>query len=252
MDLSLQVFLVICPLVFLAGLIDSIAGGGGLISLPAYLIAGVPPHFALATNKFSSCMGTFISTARYIKNKSADIKLAIPCIILAFIGSPIGASLALMVKEQIIKGLLLFIIPIVAFYIFRSKNLSNESKQNTLSKKKLYLFAGIASFFISMYDGFYGPGTGTFLILAFTGLCKMDIRTASGNTKLINLSSNLAALVTFIINGKVIFLLGAAATIFSIAGHYIGAGLVLKNGYKIIRPISLAVLTILFITLLVK
>lgn len=252
MDLSLQVFLVICPLVFLAGLIDSIAGGGGLISLPAYLIAGVPPHFALATNKLSSCMGTFISTARYIKNKSADIKLAIPCIILAFIGSPIGAGLALMVKEQIIKGLLLFIIPIVAFYIFRSKNLTNESNQNTISKKKLYIYAGIASFFIAMYDGFYGPGTGTFLILAFTGLCKMDIRTASGNTKLINLSSNLAALVTFIINGKVIFLLGAAATIFSIAGHYIGAGLVLKNGYKIIRPISLAVLTILFITLLLK
>ncbi|MDF2804214.1 MAG: hypothetical protein K0S61_4119 [Anaerocolumna sp.] len=252
MELSLQVFLIVCPLVFLAGLIDSIAGGGGLISLPAYLIAGVPPHFALATNKMSSCIGTSISTARYIKNKSADIKLAIPCIILAFIGSPIGASLALMVEEKIIKGLLLFIIPIVAFYIFRSKNFSNDSTLNTLPRKKLYLYAGLASFFISMYDGFYGPGTGTFLILAFTGLCKMDIRTASGNTKLINLSSNIAALVIFIINGKVLFLLGATATIFSIAGHYIGAGLVLKNGFKIIRPIILVVLTILFITLLVK
>lgn len=252
MELSLPVFLIVCPLVFLAGLIDSIAGGGGLISLPAYLIAGVPPHFALATNKLSSCMGTFISTARYIKNKSADIKLAIPCIILAFIGSPIGASLALMVDEKIIKGLLLFILPVVAFYIFRSKNFASETALNTLSKKKLYLYAGIASFFIAMYDGFYGPGTGTFLLLAFTGLCKMDIKTASGNTKLINLSSNIAALVTFALSGKVILLLGAAATVFSIAGHYIGAGLVLKNGYKIIRPLILVVLSILFITLLIK
>lgn len=252
MELSLQVFLIICPLVFLAGLIDSIAGGGGLISLPAYLIAGVPPHFALATNKLSSCMGTFISTARYIKNKSADIKLAIPCILLAFIGSPIGANLALLVNEQIIKGLLLFILPVVAFYIFRSKNFAKDSNLHLLSKGKLYVYAGISSFFIAMYDGFYGPGTGTFLILAYTGLCKLDIRTASGNTKLINLSSNIAALVTFIINGKVIFLLGAVATIFSIAGHYIGSGLVLKNGYKIIRPIILTVLSILFVTLLIK
>lgn len=252
MELSLQVFLIICPLVFLAGLIDAIAGGGGLISLPAYLIAGVPPHLALGTNKFSSCIGTFMSTARYIKNKSTDIKIAIPCIILAFIGSPIGASLALMVNEKLTKGLLLFILPIVAFYIFRSKNFANESALKQLSNSKLYIYAGIASFFIAMYDGFYGPGTGTFLILAFTGLCKMDIKIASGNTKLINLSSNIAALVTFIINGKVIFVLGAVATIFSIAGHYIGSGLVLKNGYKIIRPLILVVITILFITLIVK
>lgn len=252
MELSLQVFLIVCPLVFLAGLIDSIAGGGGLISLPAYLIAGVPPHFALATNKFSSCMGTFISTARYIKNKSADLKLAVPCILLAFIGSPIGANLALLVDEKIIKGLLLFILPIVAFYIFRNKTFANNSNLHPLSRSKIYIYASIASFFIAMYDGFYGPGTGTFLILAFTGLCKMDIRTASGNTKLINLSSNIAALVTFIINGKVIFLLGAVATIFSIAGHYIGSGLVLKNGYKIIRPIILTVLSILFLTLLIQ
>lgn len=252
MDLTLQVFLIVCPLVFLAGLIDSIAGGGGLISLPAYLIAGVPPHLALGTNKLSSCMGTFISTARYIKNKSADIRLALPCIILALIGSSIGASLALMVDEKFIKGLLLFIIPVVAFYIFRSKSFADESTLNSLSKTKLYFYASIASFFISMYDGFYGPGTGTFLLLAFTGLCKMDIRKASGNTKLINLSSNIAALVTFIINGKVVFLLGIAATVFSIAGHYLGSGLVLKNGFKIIRPIILVVLTILFITLLVK
>lgn len=252
MELTLQMFFIVCPLVFLASFIDSIAGGGGLISLPAYLVAGIPPHFAIATNKLSSATGTTVSTMRYIKNKSADIKLAIPCILLAFIGSPIGAGLALRIEETLIRKLLLFILPLVAFYIFRSKRFTTEESITPLSRKKLYLYTSIASFFISIYDGFYGPGTGTFLILTFTGICKMDIKTASGNTKLINLSSNIAALITFILHGKVLFLLGGVAALFSIAGNYIGSGLVIKNGHKIIRPLLLVVLSILFITLLVK
>ncbi len=98
-----------------------------------------------------------------------------------------------------------------------------------------------------MYDGFYGPGTETFLILAFTGLAKIDLRTASGNTKLVNLSSNVAALVTFILAGKVLWTIGIAASIFSIAGHWIGSGFVMKDGTKIVRPIILVVLVLLFL-----
>ncbi len=101
-----------------------------------------------------------------------------------------------------------------------------------------------------MYDGFYGPGTGTFLILLYTGICGMDIKTASGNTKLVNLSSNLAALITFLVNGQVIFIIGIIAALFGIAGNYAGSGLVMKKGVTVIKPVIILVLTILFFKVL--
>jgi hypothetical protein len=250
MNITLDTFLIVCPLVFLAGLIDSIAGGGGLISLPAYFISGLPPHYAIATNKMSSCIGTLVSTIRYCKNKLVNWGIAIPSIIVALIGSTIGANLALLVDENIMKYILLFILPVVAYYVFRGKNFSEGSSNAMISKRKVYIIAITASFIIGTYDGFYGPGTGTFLILIYTGLAKMDIRIASGNTKLVNLASNVAALTTFLFNGKIIFVLGITAAAFSIAGNYIGSGLVLKNGYKIIRPIILIVLTLLFMKII--
>ena len=250
MDINLITFLIVCPLVFLAGVIDSIAGGGGLISLPAYLIAGIPPHYALGTNKLSSCIGTFASTARYIKNKSVNYRIGVVSVILAFAGSFLGANLALMVSESVIKNLLLFVLPFTAFFVLKNKK--TDDNRTPLSDKLTFLIACAASFVIAIYDGFYGPGTGTFLILCYTVFARMDIKTASGNTKIVNLSSNIAAVITFLLHGKVIFLLGLTAAIFSIAGHYIGSGLVLKKGYKIVKPVMLLVLALLFITILTE
>lgn len=250
MDINLITFLIVCPLVFLAGVIDSIAGGGGLISLPAYLIAGIPPHYALGTNKLSSCIGTFASTARYIKNKSVNYRIGAVSVILALAGSFLGANLALMVSESVIKNLLLFVLPFTAFFVLKNKK--TDDNRVPLSNKLTFLIACMASFVIAVYDGFYGPGTGTFLILCYTVFARMDIKTASGNTKIVNLSSNLAAVVTFLLHGKVIFLLGLTAAIFSIAGHYIGSGLVLKKGYKIVKPVMLLVLALLFLTILTE
>ncbi|MDF2543096.1 MAG: sulfite exporter TauE/SafE family protein [Herbinix sp.] len=249
-QLTIHTFLIVCPLVFLAGFVDSIGGGGGLISLPAYMISGLPPHFAIATNKLSSSVGTAVSTIRYCKNKFVNWPIAIPSIIMALLGSTIGANLALMVEEKVMKYILLLVLPIVAFYVLKGKSFAVQTDPNKRLCKKEVVIAIIASFIIGTYDGFYGPGTGTFLILIYTGLSKMDIRIASGNTKLVNLSSNVAALVTFLLNGKILFLLGATAAIFSIAGNYLGSGLVLKNGSKIIRPIILVVLVLLFLKMI--
>jgi uncharacterized membrane protein YfcA len=132
------------------------------------------------------------------------------------------------------------------------KNKKTDDNRVPLSDKLTFLIACLASFVIAVYDGFYGPGTGTFLILCYTVFARMDIKTASGNTKIVNLSSNLAAVVTFLLHGKVIFLLGLTAAIFSIAGHYIGSGLVLKKGYKIVKPVMLLVLALLFLTILTE
>ena len=178
-------YLIVCPLVFLAGLVDSIAGGGGLISLPGYLIAGVPAHMALGTNKMSSTIGTLVSTARLLKHGYLKGKMVIAGIsaVFAMTGSVLGAHIALRVPDSVIKHMMIVILPIVAYYVLRNKNMGENEKTGTVSKRQVGLISIAASFIIGAYDGFYGPGTGTFLILVFTGAARLDMRTAAAQTK---------------------------------------------------------------------
>lgn len=245
MELSIWTFIIVCPMVFLASFVDAVAGGGGLISLPAYLLAGVPPKLAIGTNKLSSATGTVFSTARYCKNGCFDLKLALPSIVVALIGSYIGAKIVLVTSDEILKYVLIIVLPVTAFFVLKKKNF--DQVKNKPKRKTQFIIAVLASFIIGMYDGFYGPGTGTFLILIYTGLVKLDLLTASGNTKLVNLSSNVAALVTFIFSGNIVYALGFAASVFSIAGHYLGAGMVMKSGTKIVKPIIIFVILLLLI-----
>ena len=236
------IYLIVCPLVFLAGFVDSIAGGGGLISLPAYMFAGIPVHNAIATNKLSSSTGTVVSTARLIKNKKVDWGF-VPG---TLIGSVAGANLALIISDHILKMVLVVILPIVAFCVLKDKNMDVEVPVG-MTKNKQYLIAIACSLVIGCYDGFYGPGTGTFLLLVFTKLAKIPLEKATGNVKIVNLSSNISALITFILAGKILWGLGLAASCFSIAGHYVGAGMVVNNGVKVIKPIILIVLVLLLV-----
>lgn len=249
MELTIQTFLIVCPLVFLAGLVDSIAGGGGLISLPAYLLAGVPMHNAIATNKLSSATGTAISTARLCKNKFVYWGVALPCISMALVGSFAGAHIALLASDKILKWMLIPVLPIVAFYVMKKKNLDDNSNVE-ISRKKQWILCAVCSLAVGCYDGFYGPGTGTFLLILYTGVAKLPVAKASGTMKLANLSSNIMALVVFLFSGKIVIYLGLAASVFSIAGHYVGSGMVMKNGNKIVRPIILIVLVLLFIKII--
>lgn len=243
-------YLIVCPLVFLAGLVDSIGGGGGLISLPAFFFAGLPAHIALGTNKLSSSLGTSVSTARYLKQGYVPVKMAVFSSAAALFGSLIGANLSLLIPESVIRNMMIAVLPVVAFYVLRSKDLGEEKQTRPLKKQTQLLVSMGAGFVIGIYDGLYGPGTGTFLILVLTGIAKLPVTEASGLTKVINLSSNIAALVTFILHGTVYYPLGLAAGLFCIAGHYIGSGMVVNNGRKIVRPVILCVLVILFIKVL--
>lgn len=242
-------FLIVCPLVFLAGLMDAIAGGGGIISLPAYLLAGVPAHVALGTNKLSSAMGTVVSTMRYAKNGylKGKASLALCSALAALAGSGIGARLALMVPDYVIRMMMIAALPGVAIYVLCNKQMGDNEKTGTVPKTQVFVISLLAALFMGAYDGFYGPGTGTFLLLILTGVARMDIRSASAQTKVINLSSNVAALVTFLVTGNVYYALGLTAGICSIAGHYVGSGLVVHDGHKIVRPVVLLVLGGLFI-----
>lgn len=242
----MEQFLIVCPLVFLAGLVDAIAGGGGLISLPAYLIAGVPPHMAIATNKLSSAMGTTVSTARFARNGFINVKVSVFCAVAALAGSAIGANIALMVSEAVIEHMMIVVLPVVAFYVLRSKHFGQETGVRRTERQALVISTA-AAFVIGGYDGFYGPGTGTFLLLVLVGLAGFSVQDASGITKVANLSSNVAALVTFMLNGKVLYPLGLVAGLFCIAGHYIGSGMVLDNGLKVVKPVVIVVLALLFV-----
>ena len=239
----LWVVIFVCLGVFCASFMDAIGGGGGIISLPTYLLAGLPMHFALGTNKLSSCIGTVASTVRYVKNGYVNWFLGIPSIALALIGAHLGTKLHLAMDEKYLKLVLILVLPVIAAILLRKKDLPEEWMPLKQWRRCAIVWA--ASLIFGAYDGFYGPGTGTFLLLTFCYLGKIDVRTASGNVKLVNLSSNIGALATSLAAGKVIIPLGLTAAVFSIAGQYLGAGLALKNGSKIVRPVILVVLFLL-------
>lgn len=247
----MKTYLIVFPLSFLAGLIDAIGGGGGLISLPAFIFAGLPAHLAVGTNKLSASCGTSVVTLRMLKNKLVNLKLAVPTIVMAILGSSIGARLSLIIPEEIFLKAMIFVLPICGFFVlnksmFQDKT-NNDSDNITL---KTYIIACLSALVIGIYDGLYGPGTGTFLIIAFTVFAKIKVMTANANAKVINLTTNVTSLVIFLLNGQVLIPLGLMAAVANMAGGYIGAGLAIKNGAKIVRPCIILVLCILLIKII--
>lgn len=248
MELSIIQFLIVCPLVFLGGFVDAVAGGGGLISLPAYLIAGFPVTTAIGTNKLSSAMGTTLTTIRYAKDGFIPWKKASICAVFALIGSSLGAEIALLLDDGAFKIIMLVILPLTAFYVSKGKALVEEKSPYSFGKTAIV--ASLIALIIGVYDGFYGPGTGTFLIILLTAVAHIPVTEANGTAKVINLSTNVAALAVYIINGKVIYLLGLTAGIFGILGNYLGARYFEKGGAKSMKPIMITVLAIFFIKVL--
>ncbi len=240
------VLLIICPLVFLAGIIDAVAGGGGIISLPAYIFAGIPIHIAYGTNKFASCIGTSISSIKFFRSGNIKIKSALLSAAGALIGSWFGAQIVLLLNEKYLNYCLIIILPIVSLFLLFNRNFGVKNKKE-LSNKNLYILSFIIGLFLGAYDGFFGPGTGTFLVICFTGILGFNLITASGNAKIVNLASNFSALIAYILGGKVMFSIGVPAAVCAIAGNYLGAHLAIKNGDKIIKPIIFVAIGLLFI-----
>ena len=244
-NITMLTFLIVCPAVFLAGLIDAIGGGGGLISLPIYLLAGLPPHRAIATNKLSSSMGTAAATVRFAKMGHINFNIALSCSVTAILGSFLGASLSVYTNERIIQIFILVLLPILFVYLLFTKK-DFDSFVLEISKST-YIASILSAFVIGIYDGFYGPGTGTFLLLCLTRFAGLDVLTASGVTKFINLVTNLTALVTFLFYGKVYLLLGFVAGLCSILGNLIGSGMLTKHADKVFKPAILGVICIFFV-----
>lgn len=237
-------------MVFLAGFVDAIAGGGGLISLPAYIFAGLPSINAIATNKMSSSMGTFVSVFKYTRDGFVPWKLAPFCIACALGGSSIGANIALAVPDRTFKIIMLVILPVVAFYVFKNKQLDKE--RTPYETGKVLIISCIVAFALGVYDGFYGPGTGTFLILLLTEAAHLGLNQANGLTKVINFTTNITSLAVYLINGKVFILLGVLAGLFNIAGNYLGARAFEQKGAKFTRPVMIAVIGLFFVRIITE
>ncbi len=242
-ELTLPMVLLVMAGVFLASFMDAIAGGGGIISLPAYLLAGLPVHTALGTNKMSAGLGTIASTARFLKNGYVDWSLAAPSVVLAIAGAHFGTRLQLLVADRYLQYLLLAVLPVVAFVVLRQRSFPEVRGEMARGKRLGIVLA--ASLLVGTYDGFYGPGTGTFLLLIYCDLAKLDVRTACGNVKVVNLSSNMGALATSLLHGQVFLALGCIGTAMSLLGHFLGSGVAMKSGSRIVRPAVLVMLTLL-------
>lgn len=237
---------IIAPLVFLAGFIDAIAGGGGLIALPAYLFAGVPIHVAMGTNKLSSSIGTFSASVTFFLHKRLVIKVALISALLALIGSWIGSSLALVMDASVLKTVLIVVLPVMAIIVLRPRKEVVVSAKDRIDWVKI----GLITFFVGMYDGFIGPGTGSLLIFGFVAVLGMSYTQASANAKVVNLASGVAAVITFGMSGQINVPLGLVAAAFSVAGNLSGSLLAIRFGKKVIQPLLIGVFSLLMIRLI--
>ncbi|NLD59103.1 MAG: sulfite exporter TauE/SafE family protein [Clostridiales bacterium] len=242
MAVTTEMLLVVCPLVFLASLIDSIGGGGGLISLPAYLLAGLPPKLAAGSNKFSASFGTLVATIRYWRSKKILPVAALLAVAGAFPGAYAGAEVLKRIGDGTVRMIMLIAIPLVAVLFAFKRNTPVEPKPMTRRRHAACFFIGLGCGF---YDGIFGPGTGTILIMLFTWLAGMDMVTASGTSKPVNLASNAAAVTSMLLGGHVLFALAIPAMICSVVGGFVGSKLALKVGARLIRFVMLGVLVLL-------
>ena len=246
MELPLWSILFLWFFVFLAGFIDSAAGGGGLISLPAYLFVGLPPHFAIGCNKFSAACGTTFSAVRFLKHGALDWQVAVISAIFSFITSFAGIRIALMIQQETLKTALVVVLPVVAVLLLVKRNFGTENNAKDIPRKKALALAAATGLLLGFYDGLIGPGTGTIAIILFSAWMKYDLKTASGNAKILNLASNYASVIAVILGGKVMYAIAVPAAVFGILGNYIGAGFALKKGTAFIRPLMIAVIALLF------
>ncbi len=246
-EITIWTYLIVCPLIFLAGFVDSIAGGGGLISLPAYYLAGLPPSLAGGTNKLSAIMGTAVSTVKYGGKGFIDWRAGIASLLGAVPGAMLGAFLLTLLPAVYVRAGVLIALPLVALLVLRNKDLSPRP---SLVEERFALPACFAiGLVVGIYDGLVGPGTGTFLILAYVMLLGKEALVASGTSKLINLGSNLGALVTLVSTGHVLYALALPAAAFGIAGNLLGASLAIKKGAPFVRLLLLFVLGLLLLKL---
>ncbi|KOO50712.1 TSUP family transporter [Priestia koreensis] len=242
LDASMVLFLLFFG--FLAAFIDSVVGGGGLITIPALLFTGMSPATTVATNKLAGSMGSLTSTIMFYRSGTIELKSVYKYFPLSFIGSMIGAWVVHLMNPEVLKPLMLVMLVAVAVYTIIKKDWGSISAPKQLSTFYVLLFTFLL-FLIGFYDGFLGPGTGSFLIFAFL-LVGFDFLKAAGNAKFLNFSSNIAGLLMFMYLGQVNYTYGLIMGIAQIFGSIVGSKFAIKRGSGYVRTLFIVVTVVLF------
>ncbi|OEH91589.1 TSUP family transporter [Bacillus solimangrovi] len=238
-DISIYTIVLLFSFGFLAAFIDAVVGGGGLISIPALLFSGLSPSAAIATNKLASSMGSLTSTIAFIRSGHVDFRLVIRLLPLVFCGSLLGAYIVNDVSPDILKPLVLVLLIAVAIYTIIKKDWGSKSTYRKLTWKKASIFALIITL-IGFYDGFFGAGTGSFILFAFL-IIGFDFVQSAGNAKFLNFGSNIAALIMFIHLDAVVFSYGIPMGIAMVLGAFVGSNFAIKQGVTYVRGLFIIV-----------
>lgn len=236
-----KTLLIICPIFFISGIIDSIGGGGGLIALPTYLMIGLPVRTAYGCNKLQAGLGNLMSAVKYFRSNMVDLNIALISAITAIIGAYFGTKIIFLLPEDTIQKAITVALPVVALImVLRRTDARNVIMKSEISKKTV-IQALIVGVIMGFYNSLFGPGVGTVAIMAFTMIMHYDARVASGNGKVLIVLTNAIALVSYVRTGNVAYEIAVPAAISAILGNLIGVNFAIKKGEKIIKPVMLII-----------
>ena len=238
MEFDLLSYVLFFVAAFLGGFIDAIAGGGGLITLPAIMAMGVPPHLALGTNKLQGVFGSFTATLNFTKKGLINYKECFVGIVFTFIGAAIGATLILFLNANFLKIIISFLLIAIFIYTLFMPKIGESDRAAKMNERLFYVVFGLM---LGFYDGFFGPGSGSFWMFAMVALIGLNLKKAVAHTKALNFTSGIVALGVFIIGGKVLWVVGFLMAVGQILGAYFGSNLVIKKEVKFIRTMFLIV-----------
>lgn len=238
------IYLLVCA--FLAGFIDSVVGGGGLIQLPAYLVFApyLPVTTALGSNKFSALMGTLVAAYKYISHTRVLWNAVLPALLACIVFSFLGAKMTSLVDKDSLRVIILVLLIVVLLYTVFKKELGLKHEPR-LAKKATIVWGMLTGMVVGFYDGFFGPGTGSFLVMIFILIYGFDFMNASVSAKIINCGTNIAALIYFVYGGYVNYALAIPVGISNIAGSYLGANAAIKRGSSFVRLLFIIVVGLL-------
>ncbi len=237
MDFTIKTQLLLFLTATGAGWVDTIAGGGGLITIPALLLAGMPPPVALATNKLQGSSGTLVASIYFLRRGVFKLKENRLLLLMAFLGAFCGTGMLLSIKVSVLRAIIPILLIAIGLYFLLSPTGDIEGKSRLSPQSFALLFAPILGF----YDGFFGPGTGMFMALAFVSLRGYNLSQATAHAKVLNFTSNFSALLYFLLFGEINWGVGSIMIIGQIIGASIAARMVLTKGAALIRPVVITV-----------
>ncbi|MGL5988459.1 sulfite exporter TauE/SafE family protein [Cetobacterium sp.] len=242
-DITFVNFMFLASAGFIAAFVDAIAGGGGLISLPAFLAAGIPPHTALGTNKLAAFFSSSGSAFGFLRSGKVNLRLIKYCVPFSFLGAILGVKSVLLIDSKYLYPIAFGLLVAVLVYTFKHKNLGECDNFEGFNSKNIKLGI-LTALLLGFYDGFFGPGTGSFIIFSLIKIFKFDFISSSGNSKFLNLASNIASVLAFMYYGKINYVAALAVGVFMLFGASVGAKVAITRGTKFIRPVFLVVTTI--------